>query len=131
MLLRRLLLLLPTALTLALPGGGGGPSTPIKGSPNHPLPPEPPNLNATHMCKHRYRGIWSNYKLYGYGWNITNETQPDVLQKRLQYEINEAAAETKWKYSEFERDGKMGFNISVSFPGGFVFGFVFGGPWFW
>lgn len=97
-----LLLLLALIITLvhAAPGGGGG-------VPKLKAPPLVPNENATWFCTHKYKVMYSHYKLRGSGWNKT--------EKEIRKRVEAAGMTTRWKFETvIGEDGKEGFESSVS-----------------
>lgn len=90
------ILVLAAVQTLALPGGGEA----IK-----PGQKKPTNYNATWSCTYKYKGLWDRYKLTGRDWGI-NET---MLRKC----VDKAGIVTKWKYSNWTKDGHEGFVSTV------------------
>jgi len=95
-----LFILLAATLTHALPGGGET-STPKD------KPKLVPNELATWNCTHKYKVIYSHYKLSGCDWNKTA--------KEIKRAVENEGIITRWKYSEENKtDGRMCFNSSVS-----------------
>lgn len=90
-----------TTLVHAAPGGGGG-------VPKPKAPPLVPNENATWFCTHKYKVMYSHYKLRGSGWNKT--------EKEIRKRVEAAGMTTRWKFETVVgEDGTEGFESSVSF----------------
>ena len=94
------LLSLLTTLTFALPGGGE-----VTSSKDEPV--LIPNEAATWHCTHKYKVLWSHYKLSGCDWNKTEE--------EIKRAISNEGIITRWRYNEENNTGHVSFESSVSF----------------
>jgi hypothetical protein len=99
-LLLSILLSLLTTLTFALPGGGE-----VSSSKDEPV--LIPNEAATWHCTHKYKVLYSHYKLSGCDWNKTEE--------EIKRAISNEGIITRWQYNEENNTGHVGFESSVSF----------------
>ena len=99
-LLTLLTILLLSSLTSSLPGGGGE----VKKT-NKEEPKLIPNERATWNCSHKYKVMYSHYKLSGRDWNKT--------EKEIKRAVANEGIITRWKFEmKVEEDS---FVSSVSF----------------
>jgi hypothetical protein len=94
-----LLALLFATLAHALPGGGES-STPKD------APKLIPNEAATWHCTHKYKVLYSHYKLSGCDWNKTEE--------EIKRAVENEGIITRWRYAEENNNGHIGFESLVS-----------------
>lgn len=93
------LLCLLAPLTLSLPGG-----VEVKKAGNKE-PKLIPNERATWNCTHKYKVMYSHYKLSGRDWNKT--------EKEIKRSVANEGIITKWKFAINEEEDS--FESSVSF----------------
>lgn len=99
-----LLATLVVTLVHAVAVPGGGESTTGKKKPTLI-----PNEAAHWKCTHKYKVMYSHYKLSGSDWNKTEE--------EIKLAVSNAGIITRWQYNEEENEhGGMNFESSVSQP---------------
>ena len=99
-LLTLLTILLLSSLTSSLPGGGGE----VKKT-NKEEPKLIPNERATWNCSHKYKVMYSHYKLSGRDWNKT--------EKEIRRAVSNEGIITRWKFAMNKEEDS--FESSVSF----------------
>jgi hypothetical protein len=101
-LLTLLLVLLLSTLTASLPGGGGDVKKAGKEEPKLI-----PNERATWNCSHKYKVMYSHYKLSGRDWNKT--------EKEIKRAVSNEGIITRWKFEmKEEEEEEDSFVSSVS-----------------
>lgn len=93
-----LLLAFLAPLTHSLPGGGEAPKA-------KNTPKLVPNERATWNCTHKYKVMYSHYKLSGREWNKT--------EKEIKRAVENEGIITRWKFAMNEEEDSFESSVSL------------------